>query len=123
MARQFHFTHEPPSQLPRNRIHKTTAAMAPTQHSYSLRSKGRSSKAVKDKDIHSIEVQLPTNAPVDTSQPLLGIAQLSAALEEQRSAFTRQLSAQCGELNSITAVFFFQIQPVAVQDFDPYTPK
>jgi len=101
MARQFHFTHERHSQLPRNRIHKTTAAMAPTQHSYSLRSKGRPSKAAKDKDIDSIEVQLPTNAPVDSSQPLISISQLSAALEEQRLEFTRQLSTALEEQRSI----------------------
>ena len=71
--------------------------MAPTRNTYSLRSKGLPPKVAENKEIDAIEVQVPPNTGIDTSQPLISIAQLSTALEEQRLEFTRQLSTALEE--------------------------
>jgi hypothetical protein len=71
--------------------------MAPTRNTYSLCSKGLPLKFAENKALDAIEVQVPPNTGIDTSQPLLSIVQLSTALEEQRIVFTRQLSTALEE--------------------------
>jgi hypothetical protein len=85
-----------------HRVAKTTKNMAPTRHTYSLRSKRLfpkvlANEAAPNDEADAIEVQLPPATTINRSQPLIGIEQLSAALEEQRVVFTRQLSTALEE--------------------------
>ena len=97
MVRQFNITQDRRLQPPQHRVYKTTKNMAPTRNTYSLRSKGLPPKVAENKEIDAIEVQVPPNTGIDTSQPLISIAQLSTALEEQRLEFTRQFSTALEE--------------------------
>lgn len=84
--------------------------MSPTPSTYSLRSSGTpstnmarptrirkvSAKVAENDEIGTIQVQAITRAVTDAVQPVM-LAQLSAALEEQRSGFERQLSTALEE--------------------------
>ena len=98
------------------RAHKVTKSMVPTPNTYSLRSHGLptmnkespvrtpnvSTKAIENEEI---EAQVAAKTVIDAFQPLVNVltsqvAQLSAALEEQRIAFTRQYEALQAEFTT-----------------------